>query len=148
MTEASIEPFAKAHLGGLVALLAAEGWTVYTDDVERTYRALRAPGVTTLVAIAGRQVVGAIQVQSDGAIQAHVSMLLIDPEWRGRRLGSRLLRDALDRAGGLQLDIRTRTEGYYERLGASRSLGFRLTREDLGLRGTRAQYAVDDAGGR
>jgi hypothetical protein len=29
-----------------------------------------------------------------------------------------------------------RTEGYYERLGASRSLGFRLTREDLGLDGT------------
>jgi ribosomal protein S18 acetylase RimI-like enzyme len=118
MTEASIEPFAKAHLGGLITLIAAEGWTVYTDDVERTYRALSAPGVTTLVANAGGRVVGAIQVQSDGAIQAHVSMLLIDPEWRGRRLGSRLLRDALDHAGGLQLDIRTRTEGYYERLGA------------------------------
>jgi ribosomal protein S18 acetylase RimI-like enzyme len=139
MTEASIEPFARAHLGGLIALIAAEGWTVYTDDVERTYRALSAPGVMTLVANAGGRVVGAIQVQSDGAIQAHVSMLLIDTEWRGRRLGWRLLRDALDRAGGLQLDIRTRTEGYYERLGASRSLGFRLMREDLGLGGTRAE---------
>jgi hypothetical protein len=32
------------------------------------------------------------------------------------------------RAGGLWLDVRTRTEGYYERLGASRSLGYRLTR--------------------
>jgi hypothetical protein len=51
-----------------------------------------------------------------------------------RRLGSRLLREGLDRSGALQLDIRTRAEGYYERLGASRSLGFRLTREDLGLR--------------
>jgi hypothetical protein len=30
----------------------------------------------------------------------------------------------------------TRTEGYYERPGASRSLGFRLTREKLGLDGT------------
>ena len=50
-------------------------------------------------------------------------------------LGSTLLREGLERAGGLQLDIRTRTEGYYERLGASRSLGFRLTREDLGLPG-------------
>jgi hypothetical protein len=43
-----------------------------------------------------------------------------------------------ERAGGLRVDIRTRTEGYYERLGASRSLGFRLTREDLGLSGTAA----------
>jgi ribosomal protein S18 acetylase RimI-like enzyme len=133
MTESTIEPFARAHLDGLIALVAAEGWTEYTDDAERTYRALTAPGVTTLVAIVGGKVAGAIQVQSDGVIQAHVSMLLIDPNSRGTGLGSRLLREGLERAGGLQLDIRTRTEGYYERLGATRSLGFRLRREDLGL---------------
>ena len=131
MTEVSIQPCTQAHLDGLIALVAAEGWTEYTDDAERTYRALSARGVTTLVALADGRVVGAIQVQSDGVIQAHVSMLLIDREWRGRRLGSGLLREGLERAGGLQLDIRTRTEGYYERLGASRSLGFRLTRDAL-----------------
>ena len=133
MTEASIERFSPARFDGLIALVAAEGWTEYTADQERTRRALTAPGVTTLVAIVGGRVVGAIQVQSDGLIQAHVSMLLIDRNWRGVGLGSRLLREGLERAGGLQLDVRTRTEGYYERLGASRSLGFRLTREDLGL---------------
>jgi ribosomal protein S18 acetylase RimI-like enzyme len=131
--EASIESFAHGHLDGLIALVATEGWSEYTDDVQRTYRALTAPGVTTLVATAGGPVVGVIQVQSDGLIQAHVSMLLIDRRWRGAGLGSRLLRESLKRAGGLQLDIRTRTEGYYERLGASRSLGFRLTLENLGL---------------
>jgi hypothetical protein len=52
MSEALIEPFAQAHLDGVIPLVAAEGWTVYTDDVARTYRALTAPGVTTLVAIA------------------------------------------------------------------------------------------------
>jgi ribosomal protein S18 acetylase RimI-like enzyme len=133
ISEPSIEPYAPDHLDGLIALFEAEGWDEYTADVERTRRALIAPGVTTLVAIAAGQVVGAIQLQSDGLIQAHVSMLLIDPTWRGRGLGSGLLREGLQRAGGLRLDIRTRTEGYYERLGASRSLGFRLTREDLGL---------------
>ena len=133
MTEASIQPFTRAHLDGLIALVAAEGWNEYTDDAERTYRALSSRGVTTLVALADERVVGAIQVQSDGLIQAHVSLLLIDREWRGRRLGSALLREGLKRAGGLRLDIRTRTEGYYERLGASRSLGFRLTREALEL---------------
>jgi ribosomal protein S18 acetylase RimI-like enzyme len=136
MIEPSIEPFARAHLDGLIALVAAEGWDEYTADVERTRRALIAPGVTTLVAIVGGRVVGAIQLQSDGLIQAHVSMLLIDRQCRGRRVGSRLLREGLERAGGLWLDVRTRTEGYYERLGASRSLGFRLTREDLGLEAT------------
>jgi ribosomal protein S18 acetylase RimI-like enzyme len=140
MIEPSIEPFARAHLDGLIALVAAEGWAEYTADVERTRRALIAPGVTTLVAIVGGRVVGAIQLQSDGLIQAHVSMLLIDRQWRGRRLGSRLLREGLERAGGLWLDVRTRTEGYYERLGASRSLGFRLTREDLGLGATADNY--------
>ena len=134
MTELSIEPFENAHLDGLVALVVAEGWSEYAVDVERTSRALIAPGVTTLVAIDDGRVVGAIQVQSDGVIQAHVSMLLVDPNWRGRQLGFRLLREGFDRAGGLQLDIRTRTEGYHERFGASRSLGFRLTREHLGLR--------------
>ena len=136
MIEPAFEPFARAHLDGLIALVAAEGWDEYTEDVERTRRALIAPGVTTLVAIVDGRVVGAIQLQSDGLIQAHVSMLLIDRKWRGCRLGSRLLREGLERAGGLWLDVRTRTEGYYERFGASRSLGFRLTREDLGLGGT------------
>lgn len=138
MTDASIEPFGQAHLDGLIALVAAEGWTEYTDDAEWTCRALTAPGVTTLVAILGRRIVGAIQVQSDGVIQAHVSMLVIDRNCRGARLGSKLLREDLQRAGGLQLDIRTRTEGYYERFGASRSLGFRLTRDDLGIHGADA----------
>jgi ribosomal protein S18 acetylase RimI-like enzyme len=123
MTEAAIEPFARAHLDGLLALVTVEGWTEYTEDSERTYCALTARGVTTLVAPADGRVVGAIQVQSDGVIQAHVSMLLIDRAWRGRQLGQRLLRDGLERAGGLWIDVRTRTEGYYERLGASRALG-------------------------
>ena len=136
MTDPSIEPFARAHLDGLIALVAAEGWDEYTADVERTGRALIAAGVTTLVAIVGGRVVGVIQLQSDGLIQTHVSMLLIDRQCRGRRVGYRLLREGLERAGGLWLDVRTRTEGYYERLGASRSLGFRLTREDLGLGAT------------
>jgi GNAT superfamily N-acetyltransferase len=30
---------------------------------------------------------------SDGVIQAHVSMLLVEPNWRGRQLGFRLLRE-------------------------------------------------------
>jgi ribosomal protein S18 acetylase RimI-like enzyme len=134
MTEASIEPFGRGHLDGLLSLVAAEGWTEYSEDSERTYAALSAPGSTTLVACSENRVVGAIQVQSDGLIQAHVSMLLIESGTRGQGLGSRLLSEGLQRAGGLRLDIRTRTEGYYERLGASTSLGFRLTRGDLGLR--------------
>jgi hypothetical protein len=53
MIEISIEPVTQVHLDGRIALVAAEGRTEYADDVERTRRALTAPGVTTLVAIAG-----------------------------------------------------------------------------------------------
>ena len=38
MTEASIEVFARAHLDGLIALVAAEGWSEYAEDIERTAR--------------------------------------------------------------------------------------------------------------
>jgi hypothetical protein len=43
MSETLIEPFAPAHLAGLIALIVAKGWTEYTGDAERTYRALTAP---------------------------------------------------------------------------------------------------------
>jgi hypothetical protein len=82
MTELSIEPFANVHLDGLVTLVVAEGSSEYAVDVERTSRALSAPGVTTVVAVDDGRVVGAIQVQSDGFIQAHVSLLLVEPDWR------------------------------------------------------------------
>jgi hypothetical protein len=42
MTEISIEPLTRAHLDGLIALVAAEGWTEYSDDVEDPARADRA----------------------------------------------------------------------------------------------------------
>jgi hypothetical protein len=42
MSEVSIEPFTRAHLDGLIALMTAEGWSVYTTDAERTYRAMTA----------------------------------------------------------------------------------------------------------
>jgi hypothetical protein len=44
----------------VIALAAAEGWTEYADDLERTHRAPTAPGATTLVAIPGDETVGAL----------------------------------------------------------------------------------------
>lgn len=58
---------------------------------------------------------------------------LAGEDWRAAGLGWLLLREGLDRAGGIQLDIRTRAEAYYRRLGATQSAGFRLTRGDPGL---------------
>jgi hypothetical protein len=76
MTGPSIELFARARFDGVLALVAAVGWSEYTVVVERTSRALSASGFTTLVAIDDGRVVGAIQIRPDDFIQA------LDRTWR------------------------------------------------------------------
>ena len=127
----TLRPFAREHLAGALALLAAEDWQTYTADPQRTYGALAAPGSTTVVAIDGATVVGLVQLQSDGWIQAHLSALVVASDWRRRGLARALLREALGRAGGLRIDVLTRSERFYRGLGARPVPGFRLTREDV-----------------
>lgn len=43
------------------------------SDAERAVRALTAPGVVTVVAVAGEEVVGFAQVLTDGEIQAYLT---------------------------------------------------------------------------
>jgi hypothetical protein len=86
-----IVPYAPEHRPGVIALFAAELWPSYTRDPMRTCAALRAPGVTSLVALDDERVVGIVQVQSDGAIQAHLSTLVVARESRRRGIGRRLL---------------------------------------------------------
>jgi GNAT superfamily N-acetyltransferase len=128
-----LRPFTRQDLEGSLVLFSAEGWDTYTADAERTYRALAARGSTTLVAVDQGNVVAVIQLQSDGELQAHLSALLVAEGWRRRGLARRLLAEALQRAGGLRMDIVTRSGGFYLGLGADQVLGFRLTRENLGL---------------
>jgi ribosomal protein S18 acetylase RimI-like enzyme len=129
-----IVPYAPEHRPGAVALFAAELWPSYTRDPQRTCRALRAPGVTSLVALEGDAVVGIVQVQSDGAIQAHLSTLVVARSHRRRGLGRRLLTDALDAAGGERMDLLSIADDFYAALTNRRFSGWRLTRRDLGLR--------------
>ena len=94
-----LRAFGPADLDGAIALFADEGWLTYAQDPERTCRALVAPGSTTLVALDSARVVGLVQLQSDGEIQAHLSALLVPESWRGRGRGRTLLREAFERAG-------------------------------------------------
>jgi ribosomal protein S18 acetylase RimI-like enzyme len=130
-----LRPFTRGDLGGAMRLFAAERWQTYTADAERTYRALAAPGSTTLVAVEGELVVGLIQLQSDGQIQAHLSALLVGEGWRRRGLARALLREALSQAGGLRMDIISAAGNFYLHLGARALSGFRLERRELGLEG-------------
>ena len=128
-----LHSFTRAHMRGVIELLAAEGWDTYTVDPERTARALSAPGCTTLLALDGARVVALVQLQSDGEIQAHLSALLVATSWRRRGLGRYLLHDALKRAGGNHIDVLTQNRAFYEGLGGQPRPGFRLTPEQLNL---------------
>jgi GNAT superfamily N-acetyltransferase len=126
-----VEGFERRHLPGALELFASEGWETYTEDPERTYRVLSAPGATTMVAVDDGAVAGLVQLQSDGEIQAHLSALLVGESWRGRGLSRRLLRETLERAGGMRMDIVSTAESFYRHLGADERPGFRLRPPNL-----------------
>ena len=131
MAEIEIREFGREHLEGTLGLLRAEGWETYTEDPERALRVLTAAGSTTLVALEDSTVAGFVQVQSDGEIQAHLSGLLVGEAWRGRGISRALLREGLERAGGMRIDIISGAESFYGHLGAESKLGFRLRPPDL-----------------
>ena len=137
------------HLSGVLSLCRAEGWSSYADHPDRAACALRAPGVICLVALqdraggagsrcAGaerttsgqtlREVVGAVQLQTDGVIQAHLSLLVVARHARGRGIGRRLVTEALARSGALRMDLLSGETAapFYEGLPHRRMPGYRI----------------------
>ncbi|CAN5133438.1 hypothetical protein BH20ACT13_BH20ACT13_01640 [soil metagenome] len=74
-------------------------------DPERAVRALTAPGVVTVVAVAGEEVVGFAQMLTDGEIQAYLCNLAVDPRWRRQGIGKRLLDEMFARSGAARVDL-------------------------------------------
>jgi ribosomal protein S18 acetylase RimI-like enzyme len=100
-----ITPFGRGDLSHVMTLCAGEGWTDYAEDTTRAYKALTAPGVTTLVASDADRVVGFVSIHSDGHIQAHLTVLAVEKAYRGQGIGQRLVTEALRRGGGLRLNL-------------------------------------------
>ena len=128
-----IVPYAPEHRPGTIGLFAAELWPSYVREPQRTCEALRAPGVTTLVALEADAVIGVVQVQSDGAIQAHLSTIVVARSHRRRGVGRTLLAEALRVAGGERIDVLSIADDFYASMTNRRFSGWRLTRADLGL---------------
>jgi len=121
-------PVGREHLEGLIRLCQVEGYPSYTQDSERTWRALTAPGVSTLVAVLDGRVVGFAQMQSDGLIQAHLTMIVVDRDQRRRGIGGRLVRQVFARCGGQRVDLLS-TEGadaFYRSFAHQRFPGYRI----------------------
>ena len=126
--DAHIEPLDRRHLDAVMALCRAEGWDSYVEHPEITWRALTAPGVCTLVAVEGRDVVGFVQIQSDGVIQAHLSLIVVAPPRRRRGMGRRLIEEALGRAGAKRIDLlcTERADGFYRSFEHRTFPGYRI----------------------
>ncbi|MHC4715228.1 MAG: GNAT family N-acetyltransferase [Planctomycetota bacterium] len=121
------EQIERSHLAGVLRLCEIECWSSYTEDAEATWRALTAPGVTTIVATENEDVVGFAQVQSDGLIQAHLSVVLVARDHRRRGIATRLVRDSFRTAGGRRVDLVTRdAPGFYRSFVHKEWLGFRI----------------------
>jgi len=117
----------RVHLERVVALAAAEGWPSYPEDPQRAHRSFMSPGVTTVVALVEEEVVGLAVLQSDGEIQAHLSLLLVAPSHRRMGLGRRLLGEGFMRAGGQRIDLVTDSaDAFYSSLPHKRFNGYRL----------------------
>ncbi|MBS0409196.1 MAG: GNAT family N-acetyltransferase [Proteobacteria bacterium] len=122
-----IRPYDAADLPGVLRLCEIERWPSFLSDPARAHRALTAPGVTTMVAMEGARLAGFAQMQSDGEIQAHLSLIAVDPDFRRRGLARDLIRAAFDAAGGLRVDLVTQgAEAFYGALPHFRMQGFRL----------------------
>jgi predicted N-acetyltransferase YhbS len=122
-----IRRFIAEDASAICALCQAEGWD-YWDDTERVGRALGAPGVTTLVAERGGQLVGAIEVISDGAINWVIGAMIVSPEVRNEGIGTRLLEAAFEASGAKRLDLQTEDDGprFYRRFEGREMVAFRL----------------------
>ena len=117
----------KQDLPGVMELCRVENYTSYTGDPARTWQALTALGVSTMVAVDTGRVLGFAQMQSDGLIQAHLSMVLVARDRRRQGLGQELIRQAFKTAGGERVDLITEfAPEFYRSFAHKEWRGFRL----------------------
>lgn len=116
-----------SDLPGVLRLCALEAWPSFLEDETRAHRVLTAPGVTTMVAVEGEHLLGFAQLQSDGEIQAHLSLIAVDPSSRRRGIARQLIALGLQEAGGLRIDLLTDTaDDFYASLPHFQMNGYRL----------------------
>jgi ribosomal protein S18 acetylase RimI-like enzyme len=122
-----VRRYAPADLAAILRLCEAEGYPSFPEDPARAGRVLTAPGVTTMVAEEHGRLAGFAQLQSDGEIQAHLSLIVVDPSFRRRHVARNLIEAALKLAGGDRIDLLTdNAEAFYETLPHLKKSGFRL----------------------
>jgi ribosomal protein S18 acetylase RimI-like enzyme len=97
--------FALEHLEDVLRLCEAEGWPSLPADRDRAIRALNGPGVVTVVALEGGEVVGFARMLTDGAIHAYLANVVVVGGMRRRGIGKRLVEETFARSGAERVDL-------------------------------------------
>ena len=116
------------HLDGVLTLNVAEGWPELPEDPGRAVRILTAPGVTTVVAVVEGEVIGFVQLLSDGELVAYLASIAVDLRFRRRGVGRALVEESLRLGGGRRVDVLSEDASlsFYERFPHFRKPGYRL----------------------
>ena len=107
----------RAEVDELMGWAAAEGWAPGLGDADALWRA--DPGGFLAARVGGRMVAGIAAVHS-GPDFAFLGAFICLPEWRGQRIGARLIRWALESCGDRVVGL----DGVPEQVPFYRRLGF------------------------
>ena len=107
-----IIPFNRNHLEVVIHLCHVQGWRSYSEDAERAWRALTAPGVITVVAVDNGEILGFASMLTDGEISSYLALIAVAEEYRGRGIAKRLAEEVSTKSGSVSqaLDLLS-TEG-------------------------------------
>jgi ribosomal protein S18 acetylase RimI-like enzyme len=120
-------PYTDGDLDQVLALCVEEDWPSYPADPARAHSVFTAPGVVSVVAEDEGDVVGFAYCQTDGAIQAHLSLLVVAACRRREGIARGLLALAFEFVGASRMDLITDTaEDFYRSMSHKEKLGFRI----------------------
>lgn len=82
----------------------------------------------TVVAVENGEVVGFVQVLTDGEMQSYVCQIVVASEASGRGIGRRLVDEAFNRSGAKRVDLFSldESESFYRSFPHRRMPGYRL----------------------
>ena len=110
-----------------MSLCRAEGWPSLSIDPSRTLAALTAPGVISVVALADGEVVGFLQLLSDGVTRGYIPAMAVARSKRRAGVGRKLVEEAFVRSGLGRFDLLTEeAEDFYRSFEHRQFAGFRI----------------------